>query len=183
MEIIGGIASVTQLAVYTHTAWRVFTRLYVELKGGPVGWQEHVTNLQLLIQITKRISDLPEKTQINATGQISKLLCELQVIAQEALDTIGKARVKVLGVCWSAVGVTKVLDRAFDSLRTKREFLLLILSHEQLIELASVGKILSRSQIHTEDHKTGGNVPAKGFETIEMGPKVRQQSNNRVICL
>ncbi|KAK7181827.1 hypothetical protein DPSP01_002417 [Paraphaeosphaeria sporulosa] len=146
MEVLGGIASVTQLAVYTHTAWRVFTRLYAELKGGPVAWQEQATNLEHLIQVTKRISCLSEQTQLGASEQIAKLVHESLEIAEEALRTIARAKAKVLGVRWSAAGKTELLSRTLKSLKAKRELLLFVLSQENLFELASIGRMLSRRQ-------------------------------------
>ncbi|KAF2450576.1 hypothetical protein P171DRAFT_426919 [Karstenula rhodostoma CBS 690.94] len=174
MEVLGGIASVTQLAVYTHTAWRVFTRLYAELKGGPVAWQEHATNLEHLIQVTKRISCLSEQTQLGASEQITKLVHESLEIAEEALRTIVQANAKVLGVRWSAAGKTELLSRTLKSLKAKRELLLVVLSQEKLLELASIGRMLSRRQGHLEvskmDRETGSQeiFPSKPTPKLEL---------------
>lgn len=138
MEVIGGIASVTQLAVYTHTAWGVLTRLRAELRGGPTSWQEYATNLEHLIQITKCISCLSEQEQRGATEQIKLLVGELSKIAERARGLISRARQKTWGVRWSAIGLTEGLAEIFRSLREKRDLLQLALANENLLHLASI---------------------------------------------
>lgn len=138
MEVIGGIASVTQLAVYTHTAWRVLIRLRAELRGGPTSWQEYATNLEHLIQITRCISCLSDQEQRGATEQIRLLVGELSKIAERARGLISRARQKTWGVRWSAIGLTEGLAEIFISLKEKRDLLQLALSNENLLHLASI---------------------------------------------
>jgi hypothetical protein len=177
MEVLGGIASVTQLAVYTHTAWKAFTRLYAELKGGPLAWKEHATNLKHLIQITKRISLLSEQTQLGASERIADLVYELFELAEEALRTIERANAKVFGVRWSAVGATELLNRILRSLKTKREFLLFVLSQETLIEVAAIGRKISLTQEHLEDIKMDrGN---RSQEIVASGPTPKVSAYTR----
>lgn len=135
MDILGCTASVTQLAAYTHSSWRIFTRLYIELKQGPAAWQEHRTNLKHVFYIIKSISNLSEQAQFGTFGQIGALVCELREIAEQALKTIERANIKIFGVRLYAIGATELLDRTFESLKSKQHILSLVLQSETLAAL------------------------------------------------
>ncbi|KAJ4292704.1 hypothetical protein N0V90_009367 [Kalmusia sp. IMI 367209] len=146
MDVLSGIASVTQLAAYTHSAWKVFTRLYTELNGGPILWAEHKANIKHLLQVIERISVTTQQAPSDAAGQISILVRELAEIALKALNLVARAKTKgVLGVRWSAIGLTELLARTFESLKAKREILQLVLAQEQLVELSYLGNKASSS--------------------------------------
>ncbi|KAJ4358352.1 uncharacterized protein N0V89_002934 [Didymosphaeria variabile] len=167
--------------VYTHTAWKVFTRLYAELKEGPAAWQEYVTNLEHLIQITKRISYLSERAQLSASGQIATLVCESRNIAEKALYTVAKANTKIFGIRWYSIGITEILNRAFESLKAKREILLLALSHENLVQLASISRGYTERQRHLEDATMDQNAASKEVARIEPTPTLEIEMTSKQV--
>ena len=160
MDALSGIASVTQLAVYTHSAWKAFTRLYIELKGGPSLWQEHITNLSHIRRVVERISAISQDKHLNSAAQITELLRELTGIAENALNIIDRTKKTVFGVRWSAIGATALLAGVFESLKAKREILLLVLSHENLVELSSFAAVASRIQ----DRKKGSKMSIQAVQ-------------------
>lgn len=165
MDALSGIASVSQLAVYTHSAWKAFTRLYVELKGGPRLWQEHLTNLNHMRRVIERISAVSQEKRLDAATQIAELLHELTDIADKALNIIEGTRKTVFGVRWSAIGATELLAGVFESLKAKREILQLVLSHENLVELSTFGTVAARIQNHADGIRMGKHIPHEnGFE-------------------
>ncbi|KAL5439689.1 hypothetical protein PMIN05_005200 [Paraphaeosphaeria minitans] len=167
MDILGATASIAQLAVYTHSAWRILTRLYIELKEGPAAWKEHRKNLEHLFQIIKRISTLSEQTQLNTSRQIATLVFELREIAEEALKTIERANAKIFGIRWFAIGVTELLDRSFESLKSKRDILSLILQSETLTELTSAGNRRRYCQRHLEITRMDQGTPSHDIASLE----------------
>ncbi|KAF1971680.1 hypothetical protein BU23DRAFT_569838 [Bimuria novae-zelandiae CBS 107.79] len=159
MEPISGLASVTQLAVYTRSAWKIFTRLYVELKGGPASWKEHITNLNHLRHVIERIAKVSEQEQLTSAEQITVLVRELTFITEKALSIVDKAKTKILGLRFSAIGTTEVLAETFESLRAKQGILQLIMSDASL-ELASINNRASRAQRPQNSIKMRKDTPS-----------------------
>lgn len=177
MEILGGAASITQLAVYTNSAWKICTRLYVELKGGPASWQEHRTNLKHLIHIISRISTLSERAQLDTSDQIAELVHDLFELAEEALRTIGRANEKIFGVRWFLIGATELLDRTFESLKTKREILSLILQSETLTKQSYT---VPRNRLCAEHTRVGTMDPQTAYQELVPSKQDSQVSPQNI---
>lgn len=132
MDVISGIASVSQLGAYGQSAARCLQRLYLRVHEGPSLYQREKTNISALLDVIKRVC----KQESVATENVLALLVDISSLASDILSLL--QRHGFLGINWTLVICPQSLSDAFQALTAKRELLHLSIAqsnHELSIDI------------------------------------------------
>ena len=123
-DIVGGIASVTQLAAYSQCVMGTLSRLYRAAQDGPASAKDHCQGISRLLKIVDRIG--------HRDGSDSELFVPLLVdIAQVAKTLTGYLdQRKQCHTIWVLLTNGGAIDDAFGALREKTSHLHLCLSQQ-----------------------------------------------------
>ncbi|KAF2033848.1 hypothetical protein EK21DRAFT_57879 [Setomelanomma holmii] len=134
MEVVGAVASVSQLIAYGNSTLLVLHGLYKDLQKDASVWEEQKSELHVLLHIVERLS--LQQTGHNTPalpGTILSLLLDLSSVAQAARALVTSAQTPgLLGVRWAAIRVNRELPDILRSLQSKRELLQLLISGNNL---------------------------------------------------
>jgi len=137
MEMIAGIASVSQLVAYSFSSFRCLFRLYVEIKNDSE-YRTESTYIVLLLDIIKHLSSQKIEDSdpvLPVLIDISELVCEIRRHLQPR---------SLWGFNWIS-GISRDLARsAFDALDKKRALLHLYISQTNNNTLATLQKTIDR---------------------------------------
>ena len=139
-EIMGVLASTTQLAAYTIAITNTAREIYREVKGAPERIQQHTRQLSLLIQVAHLIESRESlqteviSDQVRSTLQQAENLHEL---LQKLKEKISKSSVKRV---WTALigDKGKEIEATFERLEREKSALLLCIS---LVQSDVLGEI------------------------------------------
>ena len=150
MDVIGGVASATQLVAYSSTAASYLSGLYRAAQDGPSSMRDQLQDIKILVEI---INSIPPRKPSDPDFLIP-LLIEIADIARSLtrfLSQEGQFRTVL-------VLLTKgsKIEDGFKALRSKGNLLQLYLSgknHEVLnqvrLGVECIGRNMSSSNIHT----------------------------------
>ncbi|RAR02092.1 hypothetical protein DDE83_008698 [Stemphylium lycopersici] len=123
MDVVSGVASITQIIAYTHSTSKVLIQLYKLARGDPSIFQDHVFSVKVLLSIVESLH------QRVVPDHIIAVLVEIADLAQAAQNIIIQSQTRgFLGVRWTCLYRFSDLSMVFASLREKREILHLALT-------------------------------------------------------
>jgi hypothetical protein len=159
MDVIGGLASITQLVAYGHSVTKSLIQLYKAVQNGPTAFQDQKFNISLLLEIIGRIC----KRKSLQTESILLLFVQITDSAKSIENLL--VQKATLGSNWISLIKSKTLAEAFESLNKKKEILQLHISdknHELLSCIQSdMASMNHSSRLRPEDEGTG-NGSSKG---------------------
>jgi hypothetical protein len=165
MDVIGGLASITQLIAYGHSVTKSLIQLYKAVQNGPTAFQDQKFNISLLLEIIESIC----KRKSLQTESILLLFVQITDSAKSIENLL--VQKATLGNIWISLIKSKTLAEAFESLNKKKEILQLHISdknHELLSciqsDMASMNRPNS-SPLRPEDEGMG-NGSSKGAEEV-----------------
>lgn len=133
MEVVGAVASVSQLIAYSKSAVLVLRGLYKDLRKHPLEWGKQATELDLLLHILERFARRHHSDSEALPGAVLLLLLDLSAIAQSARALVASAQSAGLwGVRWAAFRAARDLPDVLKSLQSKRKLLQLFISEHNL---------------------------------------------------
>jgi len=140
MDIVSGIAGITQLVAYSHSTIKVLMKLYKLVRGGPSILQNHASSVNTLLSVIQSLQQRP------APDHIIAVLVEIATLAQDASNLITNSQSRgFLGAGWSAVYNTPDLAGVFATMREKRDLLhLAVTANIQ----AMTGSVIDRYTAH-----------------------------------
>ena len=124
MEVVGEVASATQLGAYSSCVAGYLLRLYRAVQEGPSTVKDRLGNVKVLIGIVSRISN-----DISPDEELwIPLLIEIGTIAKalaDLLDQRGQLR-----TAWTLIAKGDKIEDAFKALDEKNKLLLLYLTQQ-----------------------------------------------------
>jgi hypothetical protein len=148
--LIGGVAGVSQLVAYGHTATKYLIKLYKAVRDGPTAFQDQRYNISLLLNITEQIC----RRNSSQNESILSLFVQITDTVHSIVKLLEQRG--ILGINWILVTNTETLAQAFESLNRKRDLLQLHLSQES-------HELLSRIQVDiTSMSRRDSNLPQAG---------------------
>ncbi|KAF1962563.1 hypothetical protein CC80DRAFT_163128 [Byssothecium circinans] len=123
MDVVSGLASVSQLLAYSHSTFQILIKLFKLVKDGPAMLKQQQPSIRLLLTSIDSLNKSPAPAHILTT------LLELSNLATKAILLIDQSQEKgFLGLRWAAVRNETALSQIFASLREYREILHLAIS-------------------------------------------------------
>jgi hypothetical protein len=144
MEVVGNVASVSQVVVYSFSTFRCLQKLYVELKSCGSAYHDEESNLSLLLGVIKSLS----KQGVNDNNPILPVLIEICRLACEILHLL-QPRI-LWGINWTHLAKQEELKSAFQALEKKRELLHLHLAQANNATLAALQEAVRKQQPNTQ---------------------------------
>ncbi|KAF2117594.1 hypothetical protein BDV96DRAFT_597507 [Lophiotrema nucula] len=183
MEIVGAVASVSQLIAYGNSTLLVLRGLYKDLQQDQLGWKEQESELSLLLQIVEKISGRHYSKQEVLPGAVLSLLLDLSKIAQAARVLVASSQsTGLLGIRWTALRVARDLPDVLGSLQSKRKLLQLFISYQNLeisraicTEMSSEHGI--KGQSATKSDQTDGGKGSVNLNADTTGHRNYNTSN------
>lgn len=126
MEIVSGIASISQIAVYSLSSVRYLQQLYIELKNSRAAYRNEEANVCLLLHVVKGLSD----QGVADSDPILPVLLDICRLACEILHLLQPRR--LLGINWTPLIRQDELKSSFEALGNNQKLLHLHVSGETL---------------------------------------------------
>ena len=174
MEVLGGLASATQLAAYSQCVATYLLRLYRAAHDGPSSAKVQRGNIKRLVEIVNRIcyhhSAIPD-------GLIP-LLVDIVEIARSLIDSLGEHG--QLRTAWSLFTKAGKINDAFKALDDKRQLLQLQLAAQTNGVIVEIHSSLKGGERMSPQSMCNGRdmvcrVPIRGFVTLYADrPLIRQ---------
>ena len=139
MEVIGALASVTQLTAYSKCVAESLLRLYKAAQDGPSSAQEQCKNIEGLRMIIGRIGCY----KYSEPDSLTALLVDIAKIAETLTNWLRQE--KKLRKAWISLTKAGKIDDAFQALHSKTEQLHLYLSERSFCTLRQIQVNLHRS--------------------------------------
>ncbi|KAH3907386.1 hypothetical protein HBI56_157610 [Parastagonospora nodorum] len=175
MDIVAGAASVSQLIAYSLSSAHCLQQLYNELKNFGTSYRNEETNVCLLLDVIKGLSD----QGVDDSDPILPILLDISRLACEILHLLQPRR--LLGINWTPLTKQDELKSSFGALDKKQKLLHLRVSGETLTALRTVsrqGSFFSLAPTHTmatppPPKFTCNNNNIRGVQEVLCGYEVR----------
>jgi hypothetical protein len=126
MDLISGVASISQLLHTGCAVTKSLIKLYKAIQSGPTEFQDQQFNIRLLLNITEGIS----KRASSKDESILRLFVQITDSVHTIINLLEKRG--IFGINWILYTKSETLAAAFESLSRKRDLLHLHVSHEAL---------------------------------------------------
>ncbi|KAI1085086.1 hypothetical protein F5B20DRAFT_520941 [Whalleya microplaca] len=145
MDIIGGLASTTQLVAYGYSVSKILLQLIHDIKEGPAAYREHKINIQLLLRVVSQVSQQttessePNDLIINILVQISTAACRILALLRGTNSLIERII--------HAPSRRSQVSKTLESLSAQKDLLHLHISqdnHRILSSHVSMGQLLGK---------------------------------------
>lgn len=156
MDVVSGIAGISQLVAYSHSTAQILIKLYKEVRGDSSYLNQHQSNVRVLLAIVDSLH------QRSTSNHILQILAEVAQVAQNTLSLITRSQNRGLfGLRWASITTDSELSEAFSVLREKRDILHLAVSadnHGRLATNHSKTDIMPSSSTSSEGSNIGTTV-------------------------
>ena len=126
MDVIGCVASVSQLVSYSHSATQRLISLYQAVQGGPAFCRDQSQNIRYLLRTVKRICSIKAPD----ADALLPLCISIADRASTLLNLLGPT--EALRSRWLWLAKSKDIEMLFRSLREKTNLLQLYLTEKTL---------------------------------------------------
>jgi hypothetical protein len=161
MDVVSGVASISQLANYGYSVTKSLIQLFKAVQHGPAAFRDQKFNVCLLLKITEKIC------QRSSSENESILLLFVQITdSVHSIINLLEPR-GILGINWASFTKSETLAAAFESLSWKRDLLQLHISQEGF-------ELLNRipSDIASMSNLQSTGAEGAGMKTIKVVAKV-----------
>jgi hypothetical protein len=149
MDVVAGVASVSQLIAYSLSSAHCLQQLYSELKNFGTAYRNEEANVCLLLHVIKGISD----QGVADSDPILPILLDISRLACEILHLLQPRR--LWGINWTPLTRQDELKSSFTALDKKQKLLHLTVSGETLTALRTglsrQGSFFSLDPTHAMD--------------------------------
>jgi hypothetical protein len=148
MDVVSGIASVSQVLAYSHSTTQVLIKLYKQVRGDPVILHEQQANVRILLSVVDSVRQRP------APQHILQILVEVAQLAHDALNLITQIQRRgFFGLRWGVVHRSSDLSEAFAALKEKRDILHLAITVETHQDQEGANKDIRLMSSDSEPHR------------------------------
>lgn len=145
MDILGGVASISQIVAYSLSTAQCLQRAYKSVRDGPVIYRSEKSNIKLLLDITADIcGGAPETHEriLPILVDISKISCQIFNLLE---------RRSFSSFTWASLTTQRTLEQAFSNLTVKRQILHLHIGHTNNILLLKLSEEVSTMSQRTNE--------------------------------
>lgn len=166
MELVGAVASVSQLISYSYSVSNLIAQLITDTQAGPVVHRHKVADIQLLdllikdiLKTPRRFSSTQEELLIPIIIQISATICKIQTLLSQPRSC------RLIAILTTSARRSELCEE-FNTLESKRHFLSLYLVQDTSRQISmSYNTQYQNTQYQYTQHQYHQDV--KGFDQAQ----------------